>query len=65
MPKIGPMEIIIIVLLVVVVFGVGKLPQVGDAIGKGIRNFRKASTGEDAKEEVETKEETKPAEKSE
>jgi sec-independent protein translocase protein TatA len=59
------MEILIIVLLVVVVFGVGKLPQVGDAIGKGIRNFRKASTGEDAKEEVETKEETKPAEKSE
>ncbi|MFA7187326.1 MAG: twin-arginine translocase TatA/TatE family subunit, partial [Dehalococcoides mccartyi] len=50
MPKIGPMEILIIVLLVVVVFGVGKLPQVGDAIGKGIRNFRKASTGEDAKE---------------
>ncbi|AQW62992.1 MULTISPECIES: twin-arginine translocase TatA/TatE family subunit [Dehalococcoides] len=65
MPKIGPMEILIIVLLVVVVFGVGKLPQVGDAIGKGIRNFRKASTGEDAKEEVEAKEETKPAEKSE
>ncbi|MEN8494522.1 twin-arginine translocase TatA/TatE family subunit [Dehalococcoides sp. THU3] len=65
MPKIGPMEILIIVLLVVVVFGIGKLPQVGDAIGKGIRNFRKASSGEEEKEEVETKEETKPTEKSE
>jgi len=55
MPKIGPMEILIIVLLVVVVFGIGKLPQVGDAIGKGIRNFRKASSGEEEKEEVEKK----------
>jgi sec-independent protein translocase protein TatA len=43
----GPLEIIVVLAIVVMVFGVGKLPQVGGAIGKGIREFRKASTGED------------------
>jgi sec-independent protein translocase protein TatA len=41
------MEIGLIVLLVLIVFGVGKLPQVGGAIGKGIREFRKAKEGLD------------------
>ena len=50
-PHLGPMEIGLIVLLVLIVFGVGKLPQVGGALGKGIREFRKAKDGidEDAK----------------
>jgi len=42
----GPMEIGLIVVLVLILFGVGKLPQVGGAIGKGIREFRKAHRGE-------------------
>ena len=46
MPHMGGMEIGLIVLLVLVVFGVGKLPQVGGAMGKGIREFRKAKAGE-------------------
>ena len=41
MPHLGPMEITLIVILVLIVFGVGKLPQVGGALGKGIREFRK------------------------
>lgn len=48
----GPMEIGLIVLLVLIVFGVGKLPQVGGAIGKGLRSFRKGQQGEDEEEET-------------
>ena len=46
----GPMEIGLVFLIILIVFGVGKLPQVGGAIGKGIREFRKSSRGEDAEE---------------
>jgi len=36
----GTTELLIIMVLVLVVFGAGKLPQVGSALGKGIRNFK-------------------------
>ncbi len=41
----GPMELVLILIIVLVVFGAGKLPQIGDALGKGIRNFKKSSNG--------------------
>lgn len=37
----GTQELIIILVIVLVIFGAGKLPQVGGALGKGIRNFKK------------------------
>jgi sec-independent protein translocase protein TatA len=43
----GPWEIGLIMIIILIVFGVGRLPQVGGAIGKGIRAFRKAQSGED------------------
>jgi sec-independent protein translocase protein TatA len=43
-------EIILILVIVLIVFGVGKLPQVGSALGKGIRSFKKAQSGEDEEE---------------
>ena len=43
MGSIGMGELIIILLIVLVVFGAGKLPQVGDALGGAIRNFRRSS----------------------
>jgi len=46
---IGPLgvpELIIIAFIVVLVFGVGRLPEVGAALGKGIREFRKSSKDE-------------------
>ena len=50
MPGMG--ELIIILLIVLVVFGANKLPGIGDALGRSIKNFKKASnTGEDADEE--------------
>jgi sec-independent protein translocase protein TatA len=44
--SVGPTELIIILLIVMIFFGVGKLGEVGGAMGKGIREFKKASTGE-------------------
>jgi sec-independent protein translocase protein TatA len=43
--RIGPLELGIIVLIVLIIFGAGKLPQVGGAIGKSIREFRRAKEG--------------------
>ena len=51
--RLGAMEIGLILVIVLIVFGVGKLPQVGGAMGKAIREFRKAKEGED--EVTETK----------
>ena len=54
----GPLELGLILIIILVVFGVGKLPQVGGAIGKSIREFRKASRGED-EEKTDLKSEAK------
>ncbi len=43
----GTTELIIILVIVLVIFGAGRLPEVGGALGKGIRNFRRASKGEE------------------
>ena len=49
----GPWEMGLILVIVLIVFGVGKLPQVGGAIGKGLKAFRQGQSGEDAEEEEE------------
>jgi len=58
--RLGPWEIALIVVVILIVFGVGKLPQIGGAMGKGIRNFRKGQRGEDFEEKEEEKEPPKP-----
>ena len=40
--NIGTTELILILLIVLIIFGVGKLPQIGSALGTAIRDFRKA-----------------------
>ena len=53
MPHLGVPELLIILVIIVLVFGVGKLPQIGKAVGQGIREFREGSQGlaeEDAPE---------------
>ncbi len=40
---IGIPELVIILIIILIIFGTGKLPEIGGALGKGIRNFRKAS----------------------
>ena len=52
--KPGIWEIVIILVIILIIFGAGKLPQVGGAIGKAIRSFKRGQTGEEdeAEEEV-------------
>ncbi len=45
--RLGFGEILIVLVVVLLIFGANKIPQLGDALGKGIRNFRKASGGGD------------------
>jgi sec-independent protein translocase protein TatA len=60
-------EILLILVIVLIIFGAGKLPQVGGAIGKGVRAFRKAARGdddEDKQEALKTKSDIKASEDS-
>lgn len=43
----GMPELIVILVIVLVVFGAGRLPEIGSALGKSIKNFKKASEGKD------------------
>ena len=53
--RMGPWEIGLILVIILIVFGVGKLPQVGGAIGKGFRAFKKGQSGEEEEEETSSK----------
>ncbi len=44
---IGMPELLIILAIILIIFGAGRLPEIGSGIGKGIRNFRKATKGQD------------------
>jgi len=56
--RIGPWEIILILVVVLIIFGAGKLPQVGSALGKGIRMFKRGASGDNEEQEEEVE---KPA----
>lgn len=56
MPTFGAFEWAIILIIIIIFFGVGRLPEVGGAIGKAIREFRRSSQGlDDLDEEKEKK----------
>ena len=59
MPSLGPLELIIILVIIIIIFGVGKLPQIGGALGRGIHEFREATHDEEeaSPEEVSPSEE--------
>jgi sec-independent protein translocase protein TatA len=44
MPMPGPMELILLLVIILIIFGPGRLPDIGNAVGKGIREFRRASS---------------------
>ncbi|MBL7158796.1 MAG: twin-arginine translocase TatA/TatE family subunit [Candidatus Omnitrophica bacterium] len=52
MPTIGFWELVLILLIVLLVFGAAKLPEIGRAMGKAIREFKKAA-GEAGKDDAE------------
>ncbi|BDD87799.1 twin-arginine translocase TatA/TatE family subunit [Desulfofustis limnaeus] len=45
----GMPELIIILVIIVIIFGAGKLPEIGSGIGKGIKNFKEATKQEEKK----------------
>jgi len=47
MPHIGPTELIIILAIILIIFGVGRLPEIGSAMGKAIRGFRREQSDEE------------------
>lgn len=60
----GMPELIVILVIVLVIFGAGKLPEIGAGLGKGIKNFKKATQDpldlpEDKSERIESGSESK------
>lgn len=62
---IGPQELLVILVLVLLLFGGKKLPELARGLGKGIKEFRKASSSieEDVKEGMKLEEKTEESEK--
>jgi sec-independent protein translocase protein TatA len=48
MPSLGPMELLLILLIVVILFGSSRLAGIGKGMGEGIRNFKQGMKGDDA-----------------
>ena len=44
--RFGPMELIIVLVVVLIIFGVGRLPEIGGAMGKAIKEFRTTQKNE-------------------
>ena len=51
-----PWQLILILLVILIIFGASKLPEFGKGLGEGIRNFKKALTGEEEEKKPEKKE---------
>jgi sec-independent protein translocase protein TatA len=50
MPNIGPLEIVIVLVIVLVIFGPKRLPDLGRSLGRGMREFKDSVTGKDKDE---------------
>jgi len=61
MPSIGWPELVVLLVVVLIIFGPGKLPDIGNAIGRGVREFRKASNDLESSIRGETKKPSAPA----
>lgn len=57
--ELGPTELIIILVIVVVLFGVGRIGKVGSELGTAMREFRKGLSGDEPKDEQPTDEQPK------
>ncbi len=64
MPQLGIPELLIILVIIVVIFGVGRLPEIGGAIGKSIREFKNQVSVDDDQNAATTTEEDKPSNES-
>lgn len=60
MPSLGIPELMIIFLIIMVLFGASRLPQIGKGLGEGIKNFKKGlKAGEDEAEQIPEKSESR------
>ncbi len=58
----GVPELLILLLIIIIVFGVGRLPELGGALGKSIREFREAVSSDEEKKAITKEEESSEAE---
>jgi sec-independent protein translocase protein TatA len=58
MPNVGPLELVVVLIIALVIFGPKRLPELGRSMGKGIREFRSSVSGKDDDDD----EPSKPAE---
>jgi sec-independent protein translocase protein TatA len=49
---VGPTELILIILIIVIIFGARKLPELGKSLGEGIKNFRKSISSKEKEDET-------------
>ena len=56
----GMPELIVILVIIVIIFGAGKLPEIGSGIGKGIKNFKDATSKDEESKKIDDE---KPADK--
>ena len=61
MPNIGPLEIIIVLVIVLIIFGPKRLPDLGRSLGTGMREFKDSVTGKDKDREELAAREADPA----
>ena len=57
MPNVGPLELVVVLIIALVIFGPKRLPELGRSMGKGIREFKSSVSGKDDEDE-----ESKPVE---
>ena len=55
MPNIGPLEIAVVLVIVLIIFGPKRLPELGRSMGRGIREFRGSISGGDDKDDADDK----------
>jgi sec-independent protein translocase protein TatA len=55
MPNIGPLEIAVVLIIVLIIFGPKRLPELGQSMGRGIREFRNSISGDKDKDDPEKK----------
>ena len=59
MPNIGPLEIVIVLIIVLIIFGPKRLPDLGRSLGRGMREFKDSVTGKDSDDDDDRPELTK------
>jgi sec-independent protein translocase protein TatA len=52
MPNIGPLELVVILVVVLLLFGAKRLPELGRSLGSGMREFKDSVTGKDSDEDT-------------